>query len=418
MSDQHNISITKWAILVSLSIVVMLFIVGMGQSAQSGVLAALPNLPTFTSPIGNPVLALDKTADNPAPQPGDTVDYTLAYANTAPGSQAFNVRLYDFLPAGVQFLSASQPPDVNADGILMFTAPSVGPGTTPASITVSVRVLSGHESLYNQALVTADGVTPTEDSLLIHTVPANNHLTLTKTGDTAVLFGEEIAYTLHCENTGPVAYNNVEVIDVLPTGAALVDASIAPAQSNSPLVKWAVGSLSPGESWEVTLTTTTPSLTGLVTNTASLNAPTHASVQALFGTTIISQGAILDVTKMGNTMAAAGDELVYTLTYRNKGNQAASNVVLTDTLPSGVTATGAIPAPASTTGDRWVWEIASLAPGASDSIVITTTINANAMGTLNNVVAITAPGAWPGSDTLQTEVRPHGIYLPLVMKGK
>ena len=364
------------------------------------------------------MLALNKVVDNTAPQPGDTIDYTLAYANTALGSQAFNVRLYDFLPAGVQFLSASQSPDVNADGILMFTAPSVGPGTTPTSITVTVRVLSGHESLYNQAIVTADGITPTADSLLIQTVPATGHLTLTKTGDLAALLGGEIAYTLRCENTGPVAYHNVEIIDVLPTGATLAGASVTPALANPPLLKWSVGSLPVGGSWEVNLTVHAPAHTGLVTNTASLHAPTHTSVQTLLGTTIITEGAILYVDKTGKAAASPGEELVYTLQYGNNGNTTATGVTLTDTLPSGVTATGAAPAPTSTSGDLWVWEIASLAPGAGGSIVITTTIDATAGGTLRNAAAITAPAAWPGSDTLRTEVRPRTIYLPLVMKGK
>lgn len=406
----------KWIVLVSLSIVVMLLIVGMGQSAKSGALAALPDLPTFDSPIGNPALDLDKTVDDVAPQPGDTIDYTLAYANTESGSQAFNVRLYDFLPAGVEYLSASQIPDVNVDGILIFTAPSVGPGTTPTSITVSVRVLSGYESLYNQALVTADGVTPTADSLLLNTIAATDHLTLTKEGDTAVLLGGEIAYTLHCENTGPVTYNNVELIDVLPPGATLVDASIPPLAIDLPVVKWAVGSLGSGMSWNVALTATAPTFAGLITNTASLNAPTHASVQALHGTTVIVEGPILELDKYGKATAAPGDELVYTLTYGNSGSDTATNIVLTDTLPSDVTVTGTDPNPTTTIDRQWSWEIATLAPAASASIVITTTVNEDAEGTLYNAAMITAPDAWPAYASLHTEIR-NRIYLPLVMRA-
>ncbi len=189
----HAVSTTKWtsrqwSTLFSFAVVGILFIVGLSLPQQSEAGAAMPKPLLFISPIGNPVLAIDKTADNTAPQPGDIVSYTLSYANTEAGSQAFNVRVYDFLPGGVQYISASPAPVSTADGILLFTAPSVGPTTAPSDINVQVRVLSGHASLLNQALVTADGVTPTVDSLSITTLPATDHLSLIKDGDAATLF--------------------------------------------------------------------------------------------------------------------------------------------------------------------------------------------------------------------------------------
>lgn len=419
MSDSKNepISVTKWIALLGISVLGILLILTLGQPARTGATAPLPKPLTFDSPIGSPALTLDKTVDNAAPQPGDVISYTLAYANTVPGSQAFNVRLYDFLPAGVRFLSASPPPVSNQDGVLLFTAPSVGPGTTPTSITVRVRVIPGYESLYNQAIVTADNVTPTEDSLLVYTVPATDRLTLVKEGDTAALIGGDIVYTLRCENVGPVAFNNVEVIDVLPTGVTLSGTSKPPVLTALPLVKWPVGTLAPGQAWEVTITTTAPSIAGLITNTAILNAPTHDALHDLLGTTVISEGVILDVAKTGAAEVYPGEPLIYTLTYRNKGNQPASNIVLTNTLPAAVTAVGAAPPPSTTTGTQWIWGIANLAPGASGTIVITTTVNDDASGALYNFADITAPGAWADHTSLRTTVKLRGIFLPLVMKA-
>ena len=116
---------------------------------------------TFDSPIGNPQLSLVKSVDNPAPQPGDQISYTLSYSNTQTGSQAFNVRLYDFLPAGAQFISSNPPATPYPNGVLLFTAPSVGPGTGNTSVTVRVQVATGYEQLDNSALIMADWVTPT-----------------------------------------------------------------------------------------------------------------------------------------------------------------------------------------------------------------------------------------------------------------
>ncbi len=411
-------STTKWTALFSFVIVGMLFVIGLGlpQTSEAGVVTL--NQLMFISPIGNPVLSIAKTVDDSTPQPGDIVSYTLSYANTALGSQAFNVRVYDFLPAGAQYLSASPAPVSESGGTLLFTAPSVGPDTTPLNITVRVRVLSGHASLLNQALVTADGVTPTTGSLLITTMPATDHLRLTKEGDAAALIDGEFEYKLNCENTGPVTYNNIEVLDVLPAGVTLVSASIPPASTMTPLVKWTVGTLAPGARWAITIVTKAPSIVGPITNTASLYAPTHTSAQALWATQIISEGVILKVDKTGSAEAVyPHDPLIYTLTYQNRGNVPAAHIVLTDTLPTGVIASGAAPAPTRAIGRQWIWEVDALDVGATKTIVITTTVANDAVGVLRNFVEMTAPEAWGDSDSLYTTVKLRTIYLPLVMRA-
>jgi len=426
MSDKcasHTVSTakwgsTRWGAVFSFAIVGILFVIGLSLPQQSEAGTALPTPLLFDSPIGNPVLTIDKTANNPAPQPGSIVTYTLSYANTVADSQAFNVRVYDFLPAGVQYLTASPAPVSDADGILLFTAPSVGPTTTPANITVRVRVLSGHATLLNQALVTADGVTPAVDSLLLTTLPATSHLSLIKDGNGAVLTGGTLEYTLRCQNSGPVAYRDVEVVDVLPTGMTLVSATIPPATTTLPLLRWSVGNLAPGAMWEVTLVATAPANVGIITNTASLNAPTHTSSQAFWVTQVISEGAILRVDKTGSAVTVTrGDPLIYTLTYQNRGNAEANGVVLTDTLPADVIVVGADPAPTHSSGQLRVWEIGTLGAGVTETIVITTTVAPSAQGTLYNHVAISAPGAWGDFDDFYTLVEQRKIYLPLVLRA-
>ncbi len=412
-------STTKWTAFFSFAIVGMLFVIGLSlpQTSEAGAITLKPLM--FISPIGNPVLSIDKTADNTAPQPGDIVNYTLSYANTVAESQAFNVRLYDFLPAGVEYITASPAPVSSADGILLFTAPAVGPDTTPINVNVQVRVLSGYTSLLNQTLVTADGVTPTTDSLLLSTAPATTHLRLTKEGDAAALIDGELEYTLSCENVGPVAYNNIEVLDVLPAGVTLVSATTVPALTMPPLLKWTVGTLAPGARWSVTITTTAPSVVGVITNTAMLQAPTHVSLQALRATHIISEGVILKVDKTGSADEVyPGDPLIYTLTYQNKGTAPATDIVITDTLPIGVSASSATPTPTHIDGQQWVWVITeTLGVDATESIIVTTTVAANASGTLHNHVAISAPEAWGDSDDLYTVVKLRTIYLPLVLRA-
>lgn len=381
------------------------------SNASNTPLAAL----TSQSPIGNPQLALDKTIDNDTPQPSNEIIYTLAYSTTNPGSQAFNVLLYDFLPAGVQFVSANPSPASYANGVLLFTAPSVE--TKTVAVTVRARVLAGYEQLYNHALVIADGVTPTHASLLTSVIQPFGRLRLVKTGYEYVLVNDELVYILHCENTSDVIVDDVTIVDILPTGLPLVDASPAPDVVTLPLLKWSLGQLNPGEIRTVIVTTTAPTFAGVITNTALADARQSAMTQTMFSTQAITTGAILQVTKEGSAqVVGVGDELVYTLRYKNLGDTIAMGVVLTDTFPSDISVDGVYPPAASLTAQQGVWNFASLAPSATGEIVITTTVGGAPARTLHNVAVITGHDSFPGHAELDTQVRCVLLYLPLVMR--
>jgi uncharacterized repeat protein (TIGR01451 family) len=373
---------------------------------------------TFISPIGDPRLSLSKRVDNSAPAPGTQINYMLSYSNTNPGSRGFNVRLYDFLPAGVQFLSSSPAATPDANGVLLFTTSSVGPGTENHDVTVQVRVLAGYPQLANHALVVADGVTPTFASLVTNVSQALGQLHLTKMGDSAALTNTQVAYVLRCENTGGTPLLGVSLADVLPPGLTYVSASPPPDVATLPLLRWSLGNLDPGQSRSVVITTTAPASPGVVTNTALAAAPQAPMTTALYSTQVVTQGAILRVTKTGSpSQVGVGDRLVYTLVYSNAGNLTATGIIVTDTLPAGITVVSANPSPSSQTTQRMTWQFASLGAGARGQIVITTTVGGPAGRTLHNVADISAqPGSFPGHAELDTFVRQYKIYLPMVMR--
>jgi len=373
----------------------------------------------FISPIGDPRLSLSKRVDNSAPAPGAQINYTLSYSNTNSGSQGFNVRLYDFLPAGAQFVSSNPPVTPDPSGVLLFTAPSVGPGTENHDVTVQVRVLEGYPQLTNHALVVADGVTPTFASLVTSvSQPPAGQLRLTKLGDPFVLVNGQLVYELRVDNIGTTTVADVSVADVLPAGVSFVGASPAPVSVTLPLLSWSLGDLGPGQSRSVMITTTAPSATGVITNTAFADASQAAMVTALYSTQVLSEGVILRITKDGPAQVSVGDPLVYTLRYSNIGNQQATGVLVTDTLPTGITVTAVSPTPFSQTAQRVVWQFSSLNAGASGQIVVTATVGGPAGRTLHNVADITAqPGSYPGHAERDTWVRFHILYLPIVLRN-
>lgn len=389
-------------------------IAGSPLSASEALLEPL----AFRSPIGDPRLSIDKTADLPVPQPGDELIYTLAYSNTNDGSQAFNVRLYDFLPAGVDFLSASPAPDLVDNGVLVFTADSVGPGTENNYVTVRVRVREGYESLYNHTLVSADGITPTYASLLSPVFQPLVTPVVTKTGPSAVLVGGELVYTLQCENTTAQTMEDVTIVDVLPTGVSFASASPSPDAIMPPTLQWSVGELAPGEMWEAMITTTAPSAAGFITNTALADTSQGVMTQSLLSTNVVTQGAILQVTKSASEPAVRiGDQLVYTIRYWNDGNQVATGVTMTDTLPNDVTADAADPPWDVLTPDQATWNLGTLDPGVEGQVVLTVTVGGSAPRTIRNVVDVVAqPGSFPGHAERSTQVENLTLFLPVVMK--
>jgi uncharacterized repeat protein (TIGR01451 family) len=408
-------------VVVVLACAVGVALMGAWLLAASGpeVQSAPPAQLAFISPIGNPQFGLRKVVDNNNPTPGSQINYTLFYQNINPGSQAFNVRLYDILPPGAQLLSSNPPASVVQGGVLMFSAPSAGPATDEVSVTVQVRVPDGVARLINNALVMADGVGPTFSSLLTDVaLQPSNDLRLTKQGYAFVLTNTQMVYTLRCMNVGNSPVKDVTVVDVMPTGLSLVGVSPSPDMTTLPLLRWSLGTLAAGQVRTMIITTTAPASTGVITNSAVLGAWQNVLTQTLFATQVVGEGPILQVTKDGSASTVdAGETLVYTIRYQNIGNQTATSVVLTDTLPPDVTVAATYPL-ATQTGQELKWNLGPLNPNDRGQVVITTTVGPAWGKVLHNVVDITGQsGAYPGHVELDTPVRLAQIYLPVVMNS-
>ena len=409
---------TRPAILLALILGISL---GAGLLSTASLKASNPPAPlTFISPIGFPQLSLGKSVDNNAPTPGTQISYTLSYSNNQPGSQAFNVQLYDFLPAGAQFISSDPPATEYPNGVLLFTAPSVGPGTQTITAAVRIRVPEGHTQMVNHALIAADGVTPTFTSLLTNIVrPSSDWLHLVKTGPSAVLASGRLIYTLQATNLGSATLLDVTVIDVLPTGVSWGSAAPAPSLVTLPTVRWSLGSLNPAETKSIVITATAPNTTSLITNSAIAGAWQNVMTQTLLSTQLINNGAILSVVKTSSApVVNVGDKLVYTLSYENIGDQTGTTVRLTDTLPSGLTVVGTSQPPASQTAQQLVWNLDTLNAGAQGQIVITTTVGGAGGRTLINTADITGQaGSFGHHAELSTTVSFIKQYLPVVLKA-
>lgn len=421
LPEKRNYALKTWLILGGLVGLWLALVWGM-PTTQLQASSMTPALLTFESPIGNPILTISKEIDKPSPRPGQTVVYTLRYANTNPGSQAFNVRLYDFLPAGVDVISTYPVYDSYVNGTMIFEAPSVGPDTTPREIIIYGWVRDDFAELYNHAIVTADGVTPTNTSLHTVVAPAVRELTFSKTGYSVVLKEDELVYELRCENTGEVPVENITVLDMLPDTVIYQSATPAPVETQYPLMRWTVGALDVGETWTASVVVTSPDTIGMITNTAMIFGDKLPPETKLFVTRVISEGAILNLTKTGAPeQLYLYDTAVYTLEYTNRGNMPADDVLLTDTLPSNIVAGGAVPVTTTVFNNtRVVWEIPTIAPDDVGQAMITITVRGQPGRTLHNTAQIGASGPDIYYDNqnaeFDIEVLFRKLYMPIMMR--
>lgn len=135
-------------------------------------------------------------------------------------------------------------------------------------------------------------------------------------------------------------------------------------------------------------------------------------------------GPDLKITQLGPAAAVAGQTLALTLAYTNTGTAAASGVVLTDTLSSGLTyqADSSGFARAFDPAGRVVWEIGDLAPGNGGAFVVTATVRPDAAVDtyLRSTGVVTASPLEADSldnlSTLEMAVRERQpVYLPMIM---
>jgi len=239
--------------------------------------------------------------------------------------------------------------------------------------------------------------------------PAPN-LTLSKTdGVTVAAPGDIITYTLTFTNTGnpitsPGAAYNVVLTDTLPPQVSFLNCT-APngtcTHSSGTVVYTRTNQLNYNATDTITITVQVdPSLTSSVTftNTAVLDyqdgyGNQYPQVQASDSVTINQPNIVLSKTD-GVSTAAPGQTLTYTLTFTNTGPGAAHNIVISDTLPPGVSyqscSLGSLAGSCSESGGTVNFTLTNpLAAGASASVTITVQVTTSGPATLINSATLT-----------------------------
>ncbi|MFH1842504.1 MAG: hypothetical protein ABIF77_04805 [bacterium] len=344
-------------------------------------------------------LNLIQVVDQPAPNEGDNVLFTVTLTNDGP-DEATGIVVLDSLDAGLTLLEAT-PEQGEFDtetGLWNVAYLAVG---SSASLTLAAVVdssTSGAVLTSTATITTADqGDSNPDDNGAAASVTVNSiDLSLTKVvGDPSPDPGDTVTFLLTLDNPSTTAGSGIEVTDRLPNGLTFVAATPSQGSYDQVTGVWSVGGLAGGTAATLSLLASVDHghYGVVITNTAAITAanetdPDLDNNRDSAGITVRS--ADLQLTKtVDDETPEAGDEITYRLTLANAGPDSASGIIVTDLLPAQLIYAGATPSHGMYDPVSGRWTVAGLHAGATATLDLTVTVNVVALAsTITNNAAI------------------------------
>ncbi len=378
--------------------------------------------PTTVTPVVDLVVIKSDSAD--PVNAGGSYAYTLLVTNNGP-STATGVVVTDLLPAEVAFDSGSTSQGIVSESAGTVTA-LVGTLASGASATITLNVTaadSARGTITNTATVvgneTETNTANNQDTEPTTIIPVVDLAIAKADSVDPAEAGGALTYTLTVTNNGPSTATGVMVTDLLPSEVSFVSAvasqgSVSESGGN---VSADLGTLLSGATATVTLNVTiSDSALGVITNTASVTGnetETNTSNNSATEPTTVTPVVDVQVTKVDDVDPVnAGGVVTYTLLVRNNGPSTATGVIVTDTLPAGVTYRSSSSTQGSVTSSNGVVtaNVGTLANGAQATILLAVDIDASTTGTITNTVTVTTnepdPDPENNTDDEETTVNP------------
>jgi len=367
-------------------------------------------------------------------EPGSRISYSLVVNNLGP-SDATSVTVTDQLPVGATFVSSAGASCAEAPPGTLTCSVGAVPANGSAVFTVEVDLdpgLSDGAVLTNVATVGSPLPDPDPGN---DQATADTTIELANAANLAIVksalnpnpaAGESYSYRIEVANLGPRAASDVRVTDTLPAGVTYLFDSDACVEGPAGTLVCSPGPLVAGGNTSFTITAALDSgaaegsvLTNAALTTSELPDPVPANNFATADITV-TRSADLALTKDdAPDPVAAGRRLTYTLSVRNWGPSAASGVVVTDSLPAGVTLVGTdgscIEGPPGTV----VCQIGDLADGATATVEVYVDVDPGAAGAslVNDaVVGGAEPDPDPGDNAAQATTGVVGVADLLISK--
>jgi uncharacterized repeat protein (TIGR01451 family) len=386
-------------------------------------------------------LSLGKSVDLTDATPGDTLLYTLSFANRGDAASGA-VEVVDTLSSSLRVVAGS----VTINGQALTDAADGDAGTVEltesgrqvvrvnagvidagASGTIFFRAVvgAGATSVANVASMTAERLayTPAQTAVspVVETQLVRPEVTLTKErlGADTVRVGGEVEYLLTWTNkSATVAARDLVLEDTLPAGLELIRADRTP-EVNGQVLRWTIGTVRAGETGSVRVTArvTARPEDGPLVNRAVLSGANATAVTAEAAPlrALGFLGDELSVTKAAGVLEAAmGEAVPFTVTVQNRATVALRGVQVVDYLPGGMKfvegrLSGADSARVE--GNTLRIFLGDLAPLSTRTVgYAVTVVSPGAARALENRAMATAEGGTLSSDTASAWVRMRGGF--------
>ena len=223
-------------------------------------------------------LELTKTVDNPTPNVGDNVTFTLTLLNNSAGLPngvtpvaATNVQVTDQLPAGLNFASAIASQGTY-DPISGIWNVSTVPLDQPVTLQI-VAAVADTTTVTNTAAVTDSDQTDPDPNDNQDSEPVTGQLAdleILKTVDNAnPELGDTVNYTITLTNNGPSNATGIQVSEPAPVGLTNVAISVSSGSYDPATGLWNIPSLNNGQTATLQMSGTVDTVVA-ITNVAQI----------------------------------------------------------------------------------------------------------------------------------------------------
>ena len=387
----------RWALLAVLSLVAL-----QGQVLLPSAQAASFCNGTFN---GNPAGFLDMSAtrggsnlpNGASIAAGDVINLTTTWNINEWNSLSKVANCFQLNGVDVNALDVLEQPTAN-DGIFTYSA------TVPAAVTngdtFCVRGdLAGQPSAggtgtfkSNKLCWTVGGTTPKPD------------VQITKSASKGtVAGGESFSFTLTAKNVSTVTANNVVIADTVPSRFTVDSVSGAGCSAAGQTVTCNPVTLAPGDTKVVTINVTaTVGACATIDNTATVTATDDSnsnnnSDKATVSITCTTPDVTIRKSDGVTGSVRSGDPFTYTITVTSIGGATATDVVVRDSVPAGLTITGTSANCDPPSGQNVTCHLGDMAAGTSKTVTIDVKTTDAACPDVTNNATVTSANEPPGN---------------------
>lgn len=362
-------------------------------------------------------LQLTKTVDNATPNRNQNVTFTVGLSNVGTNG-ATNVAVQDLLPAGLTFVSSNPALGSYNSTTGLWTVGSLAAAATTSLQIVASVVTNGDK--INTAQVSAADQTDVDstpgnnnaaedDQSSVTVTPRVADLRLAKTVDDATPDrNQNVTFTLTVTNDGPAAASSVAVADLLPAGLTFVSSTPSQGTYVSNTGVWTVGAIANGANATLQIVATTTT-SAVKTNTAQISATDQFDSDSTPNNSLAGEDdqasvvvtpnvADLSVAKTVNdTTPDRNDNITFTVTLNNAGPAAATNVSVSDLLPTGLTFVSSTPSQGTYNNTTGTWTVGTVNAAQSPTLLIVATVVGSTV--LTNSAQVSASDTFDNDST-------------------